>query len=482
MNRSLIALALTVVMGGRLAGLCGADDLPKSNSRPNIVLMLIDDLGWMDLSCQGSKYFETPHIDRLAQQGMRFTDAYAACAVCSPTRAAIQTGRYPARIGITDWILASFQGGAVPAGGTKLPDYVETRDQKLLCPRNPLYMELSEWTLAEALHQAGYVSCHVGKWHLGPGEWFPEKQGYAFNLGGCDLGEPPSYFDPYRSKTPDCQIPNLPPRRKGEYLTDRLADEACQFLRTHKDRPFFLNLCHYAVHTPLMGKKELIDKFEAKTKTNQKNAVYAAMIQSVDEATGRIMALLDDLNLADKTIVIFTSDNGGLMASTSNSPLRAGKGYPYEGGLRVPLIVRWPKIVQPGSLCPVPVCSIDLFPTFLEIAGVPLRKDHVIDGVSLMPVLTQTAPLKRDALYWHFPHYRYEEVTPYSIVRSGDWKLIRYYEDGRRELFNLADDLGETRDLADAMPEKVEQLDQQITTWLTAVGARLPIARNSKTH
>ena len=466
---TLILAAATAVLSincGRIAHCAGPRTVP------NIVLILVDDLGWMDLSCQGSKYFETPNIDRLARQGMRFTNGYAACAVCSPRRAAIQTGRYPARVGITDWIRARFQGGKVPPPGEKPPEYVGNPKAKLLCPRNPLYMELDELTLAEALHAAGYVSCHVGKWHLGPDPWFPEKQGYDLNLGGCDLGQPPSYFDPYQSNRPDYRIPNLKPRRPGEYLTDREADEAVGFIRSHKDKPFFLNLCHYAVHTPLMAKKDLIDKYEAKTRTNQKNAVYAAMIQSVDESTARVMATLDELKLAENTVVIFTSDNGGLLGSTDNAPLRAGKGHPYEGGIRVPLIVRWPATVKPDGACDVPACSVDFFPTLLEIAGVPLPKDRAIDGASLLPLLKQTGPLKRDALFWHFPHYRGGE--PYSIVRLGDWKLIRHWESGRRELFNLAEDLGESRNRAGEMPEKVGQLDERLTQWLTATGAKLP--------
>ena len=307
----------------RLKKLAASVTEQQSGARPpNVILILVDDLGWTDLSCQGSKYFETPSIDRLAEQGMRFTNGYAACAVCSPTRAAIQTGRYPARVGITDWIHARFQGGKAPPPDKKLPEYVGNPKEKLLCPRNPLYMELDELTIAEALHTAGYVSCHIGKWHLGPEPWFPEKQGYDLNLGGCDLGQPPSYFDPYQSNRPDYRIPNLKPRHPGEYLTDREADEAVGFIRSHKDKPFFLNLCHYAVHTPLMAKKELIDKYEAKARTNQKNAVYAAMIQSVDESTARVMAVLDELKLAENTVVIFTSDNGGLLGSTDNAPLR----------------------------------------------------------------------------------------------------------------------------------------------------------------
>jgi arylsulfatase A len=440
---------------------------------PNFVVILVDDLGWTDLTCQGSRYFETPHVDRLARQGMRLTDGYAACAVCSPTRASVQTGRYPARVGVTDWIRARFQGGEIDPSGENVYDYVGSPNKPLLCPRNPLFMELDELTLAEALKPAGYVSCHVGKWHLGQEAQFPEKQGYDVNRGGCDLGQPPGYFDPYQSNRPYYEIPNLPPRREGEYLTDREADEALAFIRANRDKPFLLNMCHYCVHTPLQGKKDVVARYEAKPKTNQKNPVYAAMVESVDDAAGKIMAALDELELTDRTVVIFTSDNGGLLGPTDNAPLRSGKGFPYEGGIRVPWIVRWPGVVEPGSECDVPISTVDIFPTLLEIAGVPLPTDRTIDGVSLLPVLKGNGKLNRDALYWHFPHYR-GGLGPYSIIRQGDWKLIRQYESGQLELYNLADDLSETNDLAAQMPEKVHQLDARLSEWLESVGAKLP--------
>ena len=548
----------------------------ENRSVPSIVLILVDDLGWTDLGCQGSKYYETPHIDRLARQGMRFTDAYAACAVCSPTRASVQTGRYPARLGVTDWIRARFQGGIIGPDGRNPGGYTGGRNRKLVCPENALFMELDEITLAEALRPAGYVSCHIGKWHLGQEAQFPEKQGYDFNHGGCDLGQPPGYFDPYESKRKFYEIPNLPPRKTGEYLTDREADEAVRFIRAHKDRRFFLNLCHYCVHTPLQAKKDAKAKYEAKYKanptTNHKNPTYAAMVESVDDSTGRIMAALDELGIADRTVVIFTSDNGGLLGPTDNAPLRSGKGFPYEGGIRVPWIVRWPGVVKGRSLCSAPVSSIDFFPTLLELTGVPLPKDRPIDGVSLVPVLkydrqrelnrrkalieaTREAkyleakierpevdlehvertisevkaklaeteankhatqpqrkdllaylaarardkkeleaelgrlrteldrvrtlidgarnPLARDALFWHFPHYRFPR-GPYSIIRSGRWKLIKWYQDDEFELYNLADDLGETKDLAKEKPEKVKELNAKLDAWLKSVGAKMP--------
>jgi len=466
-TRKIALLGLIAVVATLTGGEPAAAEQPL-----NFIIILVDDLGWTDLSCQGSKYFETPHVDRLAAGGMRFTNGYAACAVCSPTRAAVQTGRYPGRVGVTDWIRAKFQGGHIPPDGKNPTEYVGGK-RPLLCPPNPLFMELDELTLAEALRPAGYVSCHIGKWHLGQKDQFPEKQGYDENYGGCDLGQPPNYFDPYESKREFYEIPNLPPRKPGEYLTDREADEAVGFIRRNKDRPFLLNLCHYCVHTPLQAKRDVTARYEAKPKTNQKNAVYAAMVESVDDSTGRIMAVLDELKLADRTVVIFTSDNGGLLGPTDNAPLRSGKGFPYEGGIRVPLIVRWPGAVRPGTTCDVPACSIDLLPTLLQIAGVALPEDRAIDGVSLVPVLKQTDRLAPRDLFWHFPHYRFAR-GPYSIVRSGDFKLIKWYQEDAFELFNLADDLGETKDLAAEMPEKVRQLDQKLSAWVKSAGAKLP--------
>jgi len=328
-----LGLATVVLATAAMWGAMWGTRLEAAEQRPpNFVLVLVDDLGWTDLGCQGSRYYETPNIDRLARQGMRFTSAYAACAVCSPTRAAVQTGRYPARVGVTDWIRARFQGGIIGPDGKNPTGYAGSSSRRLLCPKNALFMELDELTIAEALKPAGYVTCHIGKWHLGQQAHFPEKQGYDFNFGGCDLGQPPSYFDPYKSKRAYYEIPNLPPRRPGEYLTDREADEAVSFIRAHREQPFFLNLCHYCVHTPLMGKKDVVAKYQSKPKTNHNNPVYAAMVESVDDCMGRILQTLDETGLAAQTLVIFTSDNGGLLGPTDNAPLRAGKGCPYEGG------------------------------------------------------------------------------------------------------------------------------------------------------
>jgi len=446
----------------------------SSNKQPNFVFILVDDLGWRDVGCYGSKFYETPNIDRLASEGMRFTDAYAACAVCSPTRAAVMTGRYPARLGVTDWIRARFQGGKIPADKKNPSEYVGGKNRKLLCPPNALWMELEELTIAEALKSAEYTCCHIGKWHLGADDWYPQQQGFDYNIGGCDFGQPPSYFDPY-FRPGQGQIPTLKPRKKGEYLTDREADEAVNFIRRHKDKPFFLYMSHYAVHTPLQAKENIVAKYKAKQPTDHKNPTYAAMVESVDDAVGKICSVLDELNLSERTVIFFTGDNGGLSGPTNNSPLRAGKGYPYEGGIRVPLIIRWPGVIQAGKVSHEPVTSVDYFPTMCQAAGVPLPRDRAIDGVSLVKHLKTSGDkgLSREAIFWHFPHYR-GKVVPYSIIRKGNWKLIKRYEGKTFELFNLKDDLSEKNELSQQMPAKVRELDAQLSDWLRATGAKLP--------
>ncbi len=484
-------------MGIGAASLAGPDFFSASSSPksmrpwtssdqrpPNIILINVDDLGWRDLSCYGSSFNETPNIDQLARQGMRFSDGYAACAVCSPTRAAVMTGRYPARIGITDWIHHLDRQAHLAIGTGENPvEYVETEGRPLLCPPNPYWMELEEVTIAEMLKPAGYVTCHIGKWHLGDFWWYPDKQGFDVNIGGCEIGQPPTYFDPYYQHPRRSSIPTLPPRKQGEYLTDREADEAINFIEENKDRSFFLHYCPYAVHTPLEAKKEIIEKYKQKKSAVPHNAVYASMIESVDQAVGNIMKALDKLNLTRRTLVIFTSDNGGLEGyeggggiktfATDNAPLRAGKGYPYEGGIRIPLIMHWPERIKAGSLCNQLACSVDFLPTVAEAAGVELPRDRVIDGESLMPILMQKGSMKRQAIFWHFPHYR-GEVVPYSIIRCGDWKLIKRYEGKAFELFNLRRDISEKHDLSDRMPSKVEELDDLLRAWLEETGAKLP--------
>ncbi len=441
----------------------------------NFILIDIDDLGWRDLNCYGSEYYETPNVDRLAAQGMRFTDAYASCAVCSPTRASIMTGRYPARIGVTDWIHHLDKKGKDAFEKKENPvDFVGGKKRRLLCPPNPYWMELDEVTIAEVLQSAGYTTCHIGKWHLGYEPWFPDKQGFDINIGGGEIGQPPTYFDPYYLNERRPSIPALTTRKRGEYLTDRESDECVEFLKNHRNKPFFLHMCHYAVHTPLQAKKELIEKYEAKKKTNQTNAAYAAMIESMDRAVGKMMGVLDELELSERTVIIFTSDNGGLQDyATDNAPLRAGKGYPYEGGIRVPLIVRWPGVVQAGVECDVPVSSVDFFPTLCEISGLDIPADRVIDGLSLVPLWKQEGPLRRESIFWHFPHYR-GDVVPYSIIRKGDWKLIKRYEGKPFELFYVKEDLREEDELSELLPVKVKELDADLSAWIKDTGAKLP--------
>jgi len=442
----------------------------------NFVVILIDDMGWMDLTCQGSQYFETPNIDRLAADGMTFTNGYAACAVCSPTRAAFQTGRYPARVGVTDWIRSKFQGGNIIDGQN--PTGFTSGNQPLHCPKNALFMELDEVTLAEVLGPAGYTSCFIGKWHLGQTDQYPEAQGYDFNIGGCDLGQPPSYFDPYDSGREFYKIPTMDARSEGEYLTDREADEAAAFILDHSDEPFLLNLCHYAVHTPLQAKRDLIDKYDAKEKTEQTNATYAAMVESVDDSIGAVLDAIEEAGVADRTFILFTSDNGGLLGPTNNTPLRSGKGFPYEGGIREPFFVKWPGVVEPGSTCDTPVCSIDVLPTLADASGAAMPEDRAIDGISLVPLLAGEATESGDVfdrpLFWHFPHYR-GGLGPYSIVRVGDWKLIKRYDPPKFELYNLADDLSETTDLATQRPAIVSDLNMTLEDLIESTDARMPI-------
>ncbi|MGF1578479.1 MAG: sulfatase [Gemmataceae bacterium] len=445
----------------------------------NFIIVHVDDMGWKDLGCQGSQFYLTPNIDKLAKRGMRFTNAYAAAAICSPTRAALMTGRYPARLGVTDWIRARFQRGGRGTPKRNPTEYVGGPNRRLLCPPNPYWMELEEVTIAEILRELGYATCHIGKWHLGDDAWYPQHQGFQFNYGGCDYGQPPNYFDPFQSRRLKQGIPGLPPRKIGEYLSDREADEAVNFIKKHQNKPFFLYLAHYAVHTPIQAKADVTEKYKQRLATlpksnKQKNPKYAAMVESVDDAMGRILAVLQQLNLDEKTVIIFTSDNGGLLGPTNNYPLRSGKGFPYEGGIRVPLIVRWPGTVPPGKTSEEPVISVDYLPTIAEAAGAKLPQNRKIDGVSLVKHLRSGGKTKlpRDAIYWHFPHYR--SGSPYSIIRKGDWKLTKFYEGPRMELYNLKNDLGEKNDLAKKHPQKAKELHRDLQKWLKDVNAKLP--------
>ena len=464
--------------------------------RPNIVLIVTDDLGWADPGCYGSTFHETPNIDRLAAQGVRFTDAYSASPVCSPTRASIMTGKNPARLGIDNWIAATlpqrFFQHIVPFMRTGHPDTIDGKNpHSIRQPANEDHLPLEEVTVAEVMKDAGYATFFTGKWHLGTEDYYPDRQGFDINLGGTEWGQPPSgYFSPYK-------IDTLIDGPEGEYLTDRLNDEAVGFLKTHTethaDTPFFMMLSHYAVHTPLMGTDELVEKYEAKraagpvgdsireidgvtTRINQDDPVYAAMLESVDRGVGMITDTLDELGIADNTLVIFTSDNGGLSTRTtvtSNEPLRYGKGWLFEGGIRVPLIVRGPGVTRPGSTASVPAHSCDLFPTILEAAGLALRPDLHKDGESLMPVVSGAGGPEREALYWHFPHYHSDGHRPSGAIRRGDMKLIQFFETDRVRLYDLAQDIGERHDLAAERPEEADRLLAMLAAWREEVGARM---------
>ena len=455
-------LLLTILTLGGLVQSAQAD-----NARTNVVFFLVDDLGWRDLGCYGSDYYKTPHIDRLAGEGVRFTDAYAACTVCSPTRAAIMTGKYPARLLLTQWL----PSGRWSRTGHKMKEarYISN-------------LPLEEVTIAEALREHGYRTAFMGKWHLGTETYYyPEHQGFDVNIAGRDYGAPGSYFFPFTGKW---KIPSTGQTlhkkqplagKKGDYLVDRLAEEAESFIRKNADKPFFLMLSHYAVHTPLQGKPEKVAKYEAVPKAKrQGKPAYAAMVESVDDSVGRVTAVLRELGLDKNTLVIFTSDNGGFAGATSNAPLRANKGSNYEGGLRVPAIIKWPGGGKAGATSGVPITSTDLYPTILAATGQPLRPHQHMDGADLTPVLSSESELKRDALFWHYPHYnRHPQNFPAGVIRAGDWKLMQAFESGEVSLFNLAEDIGETTNLAKKHPGRARRMLGWLNEWQQKVGADL---------
>jgi len=464
---------MTAMTAAGASLIASAPAFPAEKSQPNIVFILVDDLGWRDVGAYGSTFYDTPNADRLAASGMMFTDGYAACPVCSPSRAAILSGKYPARMDTTDWFGGHRKGMLLPAPYTD-------------------HMALSEVTLAEALGDAGYKTFFAGKWHLGGGDHCPERQGFQVNKGGFHKGAPPGgYFSPYRN-------PKLSDGPPGECLPDRLGDESVRFIRENRDHPFLLYLSFYSVHTPLQTKEEYREKYEQKAagvtveqefklvcpeRTNkarqvQKHPVYAGMVRSMDDNVGKVLDALDDLGLADRTIVCFTSDNGGLSTSegrpTSNLPLKAGKGWLYEGGIRVPYIIRWPGITKPGSRCSVPVTGTDFYPTLLEAVGLPLKPYQHVDGVSLVPLLQGAATtVNREAIYWHYPHYGNQGGRPGSCVRAGDYKLIETFEDDAVELYNLKQDIGEEHDLSTAMPGKTAELRDMLHAWRADVDAKM---------
>jgi arylsulfatase A-like enzyme len=454
----------------------------RASERPNFLFILVDDLGWRDLSSYGSTFYETPHCDRIANEGMRFTAAYAACPVCSPTRASIMSGRYPARLQTTDWF------------GAPQPETVQghwTRNKPLLPAPYVDRLPLEQVTIAEALKSAGYKTFFAGKWHLGSEGFWPEDQGFDINRGGWTAGGPwggNHYFSPYGN-------PRLEDGPEGEHLPDRLASETIRFIETNKEHPFLSYISFYSVHTPLMTRSNLQRKYEQKcdslnleeawgkederkVRLVQNHPVYAGMVEAMDQAVGRILHKLDELDLSHNTVIIFMSDNGGLSTSeghpTSNLPLRAGKGWLYEGGIRVPMIIKWPGQTVPGSVCYMPVISTDFYPTILEIARLEKKPKQHLDGLSLVPLLRGTEKWEQRPLFWHYPHYGNQGSSPGAAIRYQNWKLIEFFEDNHVELYHLKDDIGETEDHAALMPDKAEELQMMLDTWQKNVDARFP--------
>ncbi len=465
----------------------------EKSSKPNIIFILVDDMGWKDLGTYGSTFYETPNIDQLASQGMKFMDAYASSPECSPSRSSIMTGQYPVHTGITDWII----GGQNIIG--PMPN------QKLIQKPFLLNLPKSETTIAQVLKNNGYVTCFAGKWHLGMSDdYWPKAEGFDYNYGGWTAGNPVDfgmggYFSPYHN-------PRLKDGPKGEFLTDRLTTETINFIKKEakSGKPFFADLSFYAVHEPIEAKKEYIEKFKEKAhrlgldtlqqfvkdapwmqaypsykeRTVQDNAVYAGLIYSVDENVGRIMKALKELGISKNTIIVFSSDNGGLSTAegspTSNFPLRYGKGWTYDGGIRIPLIVKWPGVTQPGSVSKFPVVNTDFYPTFLQMAVLPQMPNQTKDGVSLVPLLVGKNTINQPAIYWHFPHYSDQGGGPSSAVREGNWKIIQFYGDNHVELYNLHFDIGERRDLAKTFPEKTAQLTTLLNDWKKKNDAKIP--------
>lgn len=489
-TKTMIRSSFTVVSSAMLIS-CQA----KHQQQPNVLLFFADDLGWMDLGCYGSSFYDTPHLDQLAKDGMLFTDAYAACPVSSPTRVSLQTGKYPVRTGITDYIKGRYH-------------YERTRTQmQRLCPvlppDNVFNMPLEEVTIAEVLKEQGYQTAFLGKWHVAEDSlFFPQYQGYDINIGGGGMGGPGpnGYFSPYK-------IPHITDGPDGEYLTDRLGDECVKILNQYKDKPFFINFSFYQVHTPLIGKPDKVRYYEEKARKMgldtvrthdenpswkakqpfqadsyrgrivQSHAVYAAMVSSMDDNVGKVIAELKRLGLYENTIIIFTADNGGLSTSegspTCNYPLRGGKGHIYEGGIREPFIVTWKGQIAGNSISNTQVSTIDVFPTILDLVNVPMPKNLEIDGISIKSAL-KGKQQKRGAIYWHYPHYANQGGRPGGAIREGDYKLIEFYDTGEKELYNLAKDIGETENLINSEPKNAGRLSDKFELWRKDTGAKMP--------
>jgi arylsulfatase A-like enzyme len=472
----LMRIAFTIfyslVLGSLSMQSCSVD---VQHQNPNFIFILVDDLGITDLSCYGSKFYESPNLDKLAKTSVRFTNAYASSPVCSPTRASIMTGQHPVRLNITDWIPG-----------------LDPKDKKLLGPEDNHQLPLNEKTVAEILKDYGYKTFFTGKWHLGGENFFPENQGFDINKGGYHAGMPSSYYVPYNN-------PKLEDGPEGEYLPDRLTTESIDFIQKNRDKPFFVYLSFYTVHKPIEPCNRHLNKFQKKsdslalsepsfrkehdgiTKLHQDNPEYASMVYAMDENVGRLLQTINEQGIEDNTVIIFTSDNGGLStlfhegSPTSNEPFRAGKGWCYEGGIRVPLIIHVPWLTEKTVECNVPVTSMDFYPTILDLANIPQVPDQHADGLSLLPLLQGKNNLDRDTLYWHFPHYHGSAWTPGSAMRLGDWKLIEFYHEAKVELYNLKEYIGEQHELSKKYPEKVSELKNVLHRWQKKMGAKFPI-------
>ncbi len=468
------AITLTLaVLFQALLGSPVAVSQSAAAERWNLVFMLADDLGWSNLACYGSDLHETPQLDQFAAGSVRFTNAYAASPVCTPTRASIMTGKHPARLRMTIWREASAQRG----------------DRSWLEPITRGDLPWEEVTLAEVLQKAGYYTAHVGKWHLGSAEYYPQSHGFDVNIGGTLWGAPQTFFYPFRGTqyAPEWRyVPDLEPSEPGDYLTDRLTDKALEIIDRVADRPFYLNLWYHSVHTPIEGKPEWVAKFREKAANSRVhvNPDFAAMLASLDENVGRVLAKLEEKGIAQRTIVVFASDNGGYVGIcklqpgipvTSNAPLRSGKGSLYEGGIRVPLIIRWPGVTPGGAICREPVLSCDLYPTLLSMMGCDADLPAPLDGVNFRSLLQDPkGKLPRETLFFHYPHY-YTTTSPVSAVREGDWKLLEYFEDAHVELYNLASDPGERQNVAVENPQVATRLRGKLQAWRSEVDAQLPV-------
>ncbi len=436
----------------------------NAQEMPNIVYINIDDLGWTDLSCYGSTYYETPNIDRLVSMGLKFTDAYASAANCAPSRAGLMSGQYSPRHGI-------YTVGTSERGKSK--------DRKLIPVKNRTILPDSVVTIAETFKKAGYTTASIGKWHLGED---PKTQGFDINIGGTHAGHPKTYFSPYRNK-------NLEDGFIGEYLTDRLTNEGISFIESNKDNPFFLYMTYYTVHTPIQGKQDLIEKYRNKpTSKYHKNVTYAAMVEAMDSNVGRLINTLEELDLTKNTMIIFTSDNGGLFTVSEQFPLKYGKGSYYEGGVRIPLIIRWDGKIKPNTISEIPVMNIDFYPTFLEVANIHSAKELILDGESLSPILFGKGQFINRPLFWHFPIYLevsrgYNEKTgrdplfrtrPGTTIRYGKWKLHHYFEDNDIELYDLQKDISENNNLAKVESKKTKELLIMLDNWRVRTQAPVP--------